>query len=132
MGAQLRMAREATRSLGPYDLGEQLGAGGMGLVYRARHRLLQQARAVKVLQPQLSADQAFLRLFYREARLAASLEHPGIVRVFDVGESDGQHYLAMALLDGRPLHHLLRAEGSMSASRAAGVIRQLSDALQYA
>jgi serine/threonine protein kinase len=106
------MALDVFRSLGPYDLGEQLGVGGMGFVYRAEHRLLEQPRALKILQPHLAADETFLRLFYREARLAASLEHPGIVRVFDVGEADGQHYLAMALLESRALHHLLRATTS--------------------
>jgi serine/threonine-protein kinase len=126
------MALEVSRSLGPYDLGEQLGVGGMGFVYRATHRLLQQPRALKVLQPHIASDETFLKLFYREARLAASLEHPGIVRVFDVGEADGEHYLAMALLDGRPLHRLLRADGSVPARRAAAIIRQLADALDYA
>jgi serine/threonine-protein kinase len=126
------MALETHRPLGSYDLGEELGVGGMGVVYRARHRLLDQPRAVKVLQPHLAADETFLRLFYREARLAASLEHPGIVRVFDVGEADGEHYLAMSLLDGQPLHKLLRANGPLPPARAATILRQLADALQYA
>jgi serine/threonine-protein kinase len=104
----------------------------MGVVYRATHRLLQQPRALKVPQPRSASDETFLKLFYREARLAASLKHPGIVRVFDVGEADGQHYLAMALLDGRPLHRLLRTDGSMPARRAATIVRQLADALDYA
>ncbi|MFN8637038.1 MAG: protein kinase [Chloroflexota bacterium] len=126
------MARESSQSIGPYDLGEQLGVGGMGFVYRAEHRLLRQPRAVKILQPHLAADETFLRMFYREARLAASLDHPNIVPVYDVGQADGQHYLAMALLDGRPLNQLLRASGPLPPDRAARVVRQLADALQYA
>jgi serine/threonine protein kinase len=57
------MALNVSRSLGLYDLGEQLGVGGMGFVYRAQHRLLEQPRAVKILQPHLAADETFLRLF---------------------------------------------------------------------
>src|SRR4051812_24980803 len=85
------------RALGPYDLTERLGAGGMGTVYRGVHRRLQRARAIKVLPSNLAADLTFVARFEQEARLAADLEHPNIVRIYDVDERDGIH-IAMELL----------------------------------
>src|SRR5262245_34001704 len=95
------------RSLGPYDLQEPLGSGGWGTVYRAVHRRLRQPRAVKVLPPQLALDAELVRRFEREANLAARLDHPQIVRIYDIGEADGLHYIAMQLIEGVSLRGLM-------------------------
>ncbi|MFN8633022.1 MAG: protein kinase [Chloroflexota bacterium] len=120
------------RQVGPYELHERLGAGGMGVVYRATHRRLRQPRAVKVLPANLAANRTFVERFEREARLAAELEHPNIVRVHDVGDHDGTHYLAMELLAGRSLGQLIREEAPVPLGRAVALLRQLAAALDFA
>lgn len=120
------------RTLGPYEIQAQLGAGGMGIVYRALHRRLGQYRAVKVLPGNLAADPALVMRFEREARLAAELDHPNIVRVFDVGDDNGMHYLVMALLSGRSLQQVLHDDQPIPTARAIELLRQLAAALDFA
>ena len=120
------------RVLGPYELRERLGAGGMGVVYRAMHQRLNQERAVKVLPVQLAADPVFITRFEREARLAAELRHPNIVIIHDIGEDRGIHYIAMELLEGRSLRQLILEDGALPLDRAVGLLRQLASALDFA
>jgi serine/threonine protein kinase len=133
-GAKARGAMDPLigRSLGPYDLVGRLGAGGMGTVYRAVHRLLDQPRALKVLPAHLAADETFVERFQREARTAARLRHPHIVMIYDVGEHDGAYYIAMELVEGRSLRQVLRAEGPLGLPRATRLLRQLAEALDFA
>ncbi|HMF11124.1 MAG TPA: serine/threonine-protein kinase, partial [Gemmataceae bacterium] len=88
--------------LGPYEIVGQLGAGGMGEVYRARDLRLDRAVAIKVVRRMPSSDRARAR-FWREARAAASVSHPNICQLYDVGDYDGELYLAMELLTGESL-----------------------------
>jgi len=89
---------------GKYRLVRQLGAGGMGIVYEADHIRLRQPFAIKILQPELASEHEFLMRFEREARAAASLRSPHVVRVFDVDASpEGLTYIVMELLEGRDL-----------------------------
>jgi tRNA A-37 threonylcarbamoyl transferase component Bud32 len=119
------------RRFGGYELLEQIGKGGMGVVYKARHLELGRLVAVKTIRGgHLTADAAVER-FRREARAAASLDHPGIVPVFEVGEVDGEHFFAMALVCGGSLHELL-AEGPLPPVEAAGLVRSVAEAVQYA
>src|SRR5215213_7127895 len=106
------------RTIGPYLLEARLGGGGMASVYRGRHHILDQARAVKVMSLSLAADEGFVHLFHREARLAAGLRHPNIVHIYDVGEQDGLHFLVMELLEGRSLLEIIRADHPLPLSRA--------------
>jgi serine/threonine protein kinase len=94
--------RPGTR-LGPYEIVSTLGAGGMGEVYRADDSRLGRAVALKLLPPDVSADEDRRQRFLREARAAARLTHPNVATVYDVGEADGRLYLAMELVDGRTL-----------------------------
>src|SRR5688500_7479187 len=91
------------RTVGPYRLEQRLGGGGMASVYRGVHQHLQIARAVKIMSPALAAHASFVRLFHREAQLAISLDHPNIVKVYDVGVDGLINYLVMELLEGRSL-----------------------------
>jgi eukaryotic-like serine/threonine-protein kinase len=120
------------RTLGPYELQARLGAGGMGVVYRALHRRLAQYRAVKVLPANLAGDPALVLRFEREARLAAELDHPNIVRLFDVNEHDGIHYLVMALLSGRSLQQILAEDRPLPLDRTLHLLGQLGAALDFA
>jgi len=94
--------------LGPYEVTELLGAGGMGEVYRARDTRLGRDVAIKVLPEHVAHDADALARFGREARAVASLSHPHIAALFDIGETDGTHYLVMELLEGETLAARLR------------------------
>ena len=120
------------RTLGPYDIEELLGGGGMATVYRGVHRSLGVQRAIKVMSSSLAANDSFVELFYREARLAAGLRHPNIVQMFDIARHDGQHYLVMELLKGRSLHEVIQQDAPLPLARVAHFVGQLADALDYA
>jgi len=120
------------QQLGPYELQSKLGAGGMGVVYRAVHRRLGQARAIKVLPTVFAHDEMFLQRFEREAKLASELRHPNIVMIYDIAEEKGVNYIVMELLDGPSLHEVIRQDGPLPLERAIGLLGQLADALDFA
>jgi serine/threonine-protein kinase len=125
-------AGEGVVIAGRYELGSQLGTGGMGVVWRGRDRRLARAVAVKVLsQSSVGSDVARTRLI-REARAAAALEHEGIIRVYDVGETDdGGAFLVMELIRGRSLRGVLEM-GTMKLGSRVDVIVQAARALHFA
>jgi len=104
----------------------------MGMVFRARDTHLNREVAVKVLPPELARDSDFVVRFRREAETAAGLDHPHIVAIYNIGEQDGVYYLAMRLLQGQPLNHLLRLSGALPLARALYITEQLARALDYA
>ena len=136
---RLEHHREAARELGSHRLGELLGRGGMGEVYRAEHRLLARPAAVKIVRPELlgAADpERFRRIvarFEREARVTARLCSPHTVAVYDFGVTDeGTFYYVMELLDGLDLDELVRENGPLPAGRAVSVLLQICDSLAEA
>lgn len=122
---------ENGRPFGQYELLEEIGRGGMGVVYRARHRSLGADVAIKMIRGSQLASADEVRRFYQEARVAASLSHAHIVRVHDVGECEGQHYLAMDLVEGPSLATLVESTGPAEAARAAGIVADVARAVQY-
>jgi serine/threonine-protein kinase len=120
------------RQLGRYTILALLGRGGMAAVYRARDTLLQRDVALKVLYPQYADETTLVERFKREAVLAAGLEHPNIVPVYDVGEQDGMVYIAMKLLDGRSLYDVLGERGTLGVGELLPLIDQVASALDYA
>jgi serine/threonine-protein kinase len=120
------------RTLGPYDLGDRIGTGGMALVYRGVHRALGMTRAVKVLLPTHATDPTLVERFRAEGKLASGLRHPNIVSIYDVGEENGLYYLVMDLVEGVSLRNLLEHERGLPLDRAVGMLRQLGSALDYA
>lgn len=124
-------AADTGRAFGEYDLLEEIGRGGMGVVYRARHRALQADVALKLIRGSQLADADELRRFYQEARIAAGLSHPQIVRVRDVGECAGQHYLAMDLVEGPHLGSLVADGGLPDPERTAEIMADVAAAVQY-
>ena len=114
-----------------YELGEELGRGGMGRVYRTHDRLLGRNVAVKILADDDLAEGDFARTCAREARAVGGLVHPGIVTVYDIGVHDGQSFLVMELVHGPTLRQLLR-DGPLSPARAVEIAAQVADALDYA
>ena len=118
---------------GKYRLEEQLGIGGMGTVYRARHLLIDRPVAVKVLNRLFVEDEAARTRFRREARAAGRLQHPNAVTVTDFGESqDGYVYLVMELLEGRTLRDVLAKEAPLDVARSVALMLQISAAVAAA
>ena len=116
-------------TLGTYRLVEVLGAGAMGTVYLAEPASGGERVALKVLSPDVAGDEAFRRRFVREAGYARSVEHPGIVRVLDAGESRGLPFIAMEYVDGVDLATLLGSERRLDPRRAVGLLTQVAEAL---
>ena len=119
-------------NLGKYEILEELGRGGFGVVYKARDVVLNRIVAVKVLHPNLVNDPGFVSRFRNEAQLAAQLDHPNIVPVYDFGEYQGLYYIAMAYMPGGSLKDLLQKEGSLPEGKVLTVLSQVSDGLSYA
>ncbi len=129
---RLRERVQEARQLGQYTLGERLGEGAMGIVYRASHALLQRPTAVKLLSEERVGDKCVAR-FEREVRLTAKLSHPNTVTVFDFGRTpDGIFYYAMELLDGATLETIVERTQAFSPARTAHIIAQTASALAEA
>ena len=115
-----------------YRLEEQIGRGGMAVVYRARDVQLGRNVALKLLAPVLALDDAFRQRFIRESRAAAAVDHPYIIPIFAAGESEGVLFIAMRYVQGGDVRTLLDAIGSLPPGRAAGIITQVALALDAA
>lgn len=112
-------------------LEEEIGRGGMGVVFRARDVALDRSRAVKVIAGEFSSDQVFAARFRREARIASSIEHPNVVPVFSAGEEAGRLYLVMRLVEGTDLASILTG-GPLSPDRAIELLRDVAAGLDTA
>jgi len=110
---------------------EFVGQGGMGAVYRARQKPLDRVVALKILPPGVGQDASFAERFVREAKALARLNHPGIVTLYEFGQTDGLFYFLMEFVDGVTLRHLLN-EGRVSPREALAIVPQICDALQFA
>src|SRR5437773_985189 len=116
---------------GDYELLEEIGRGGQGVVYRARQKSLNRTVALKVIGLGHWATEAHLKRFRREAEAAASLEHPCIVPIYEVGERDGSCYFSMKFIEGGHLDELVRRE-PMPPRRAAELIAKVASTVHYA
>lgn len=119
------------QTISHYRVLEKLGQGGMGVVYLAEDARLGRRVALKFLSEELSRDPRAIERFQREARAASALNHPHICAVYDIGEHDGQHFMAMELLEGASLQHLIAA-GALPADRVLELGIELADALEAA
>lgn len=118
--------------IGDYRLEAVLGRGGMGVVYRATDTRLGRKVALKLLPPELSQNRSFQARFLRESRLAASIDHPGVIPIYEAGDIGGQLYIAMRHVEGTDLAQLLRDEGALEPQRAVALVGQLAAALDAA
>ena len=125
-------APEPVAEFSSYELLGVLGHGGMGVVYRARHRQLERLVALKVLSPRLMATAEARRRFEREIRVLGGLHHPGIVMATDANRIDGAAYLVMELIDGVDMARLVRDGGPLTVAEACEAGRQIADALAAA
>lgn len=118
--------------LAGYRIDALIGRGGMAYVYRAVDQRLGRTVALKVLAPELSTDAEFRRRFLRESRLAASIDHPNVIPIYDAGETDGVLYIAMRFVEGSDLKALLAREPQLDIGRAVDIFAQVADALDAA
>ncbi|MEZ0230895.1 MAG: serine/threonine-protein kinase, partial [Planctomycetota bacterium] len=120
------------KRVGSYALGEELGRGGMGVVYRAFDTNLRRPVALKMILDASRADLEERERFEREARATAKLSHPGIVQVFDAGVHEGKPFLVMELVEGRSFETVLSGKEALTPRRVAEVVRGVAEALQHA
>lgn len=115
-----------------YELVEKVGEGGMGLVYKAKDHLLNRFVAVKILKPELTEDEEFINKFKKESLSSASLSHPNIVNIYDVGVEDGIYYIVMEFVKGKTLKQVIKEKAPMLYSEVISISRQICLALEHA
>ena len=127
------MGEEAAlpRAFGDYVLVDEIGRGGMGVIYRARHLPLNRIVAVKMILHGPFANPAFVKRFRAEAEAVATLQHPHIVAIHEVGERDGCHFFSMDLVEGRNLAELVR-EHPLPAAVSARYLKAIAEAIEFA
>ena len=130
--APVRTLPQVGDQVAGYRIERQLGRGGMGLVYLAEQVRLRRWVALKLIVPELAEDEDFRRRFERESQMAASLDHPNVIPVYEAGDADGALFISMRYVDGHDLRALIRAGGPMDAGRVAGLVGQLGSALDAA
>lgn len=123
---------EPPASIDEYDLLAELGRGGMGRVYRARHRRMDREVAIKMLNPDLLADAGALRRFHREVTMAAKLVHPNIVTAYDAREHDGLHFLVMEYVRGHDLKSVVADQGQLPVRTTIDYVIQAAKGLECA
>ncbi|MGO4887829.1 Stk1 family PASTA domain-containing Ser/Thr kinase [Anaerobacillus sp. MEB173] len=117
---------------GRYEILETIGGGGMANVYKAMDIILDRHVAVKVLRPQFSDDDEFIKRFHREAQAATSLSHPNIVNIFDVGEEDNLYFIVMEYVEGPTLKQLIQQKGSLPLEDIVHIMSQIASAISHA
>ncbi|WP_254508389.1 serine/threonine-protein kinase [Anatilimnocola floriformis] len=124
-------ARAPARQFGNYDLVDTIAKGGMGIVYKAKHRKLNRIVALKMILSGQFADELEVQRFYAEAEAAARLRHPNIVGIHDIGECEGQHYFSMDYIEGKSLSDLLKDQ-ALQPRHAAKLMEAIASAMHYA
>ena len=115
-----------------YEIKSQLGSGGTALVYMGVDLLLGRKVTIKILRPEFASEEQFVLRFRKEAQAVASLSHPNIVSIYDVGFQDDVHYIVMEYVDGPNLKAYIREHGSLSIPDSVSIAAQLLDGLQHA
>jgi serine/threonine protein kinase len=118
--------------IGQYMIDSYIGRGGMGVVYRAEHGHLGRHVALKLLAPELADNESFRERFVRESRVAARVDHPNVIPIYEAGESDGRYFIAMRYVDGLDLREILHTRGPLDLERALAVLTQVAGALDAA
>jgi serine/threonine protein kinase len=127
-GSQLQPGQ----TIAGYRIETPIGRGGMGAVYRAQEEGLGRKVALKVIAPELAADERFRERFLRESRIAASLDHPHVIPIYQAGDRDGLLFLAMRYVEGTDLQKLIAEEGALEPRRTVELVSQVAEALDAA
>ncbi len=115
-----------------YRIEALIGRGGMGAVYRAQEEGLGRKVALKVIAPELAQDERFRERFLRESRIAASLDHPHVIPIYQAGDEDGLLFLAMRYVEGSDLAKVVAEDGALEPKRAVDLLSQIAEALDAA
>ncbi|SFG36894.1 serine/threonine protein kinase [Desulfotomaculum arcticum] len=115
-----------------YEIIEKIGGGGMAIVYKGKDTYLNRIVTIKILRPEFTSDEDFIKRFRREAQAVARLSHPNIVNIHDVGQEDAIHYLVMEYVRGDNLREIIRKNGCLSPAEATRFAIQVCDALEHA
>ena len=115
-----------------YEIIEEVGTGGMSVVYKAKCHVLNRYVAIKVLKPEFADDKSFVSKFRVEAQSAAGLSHPNIVNVYDVGEENGYYYIVMELVEGITLKEYIQQNGRLPYATALNFITQICSGIEAA
>jgi serine/threonine-protein kinase len=126
------MQLDVGSQLGPYRIEGYIGRGGMGVVYRAEHIHLGRQVALKLLAPELAENESFRERFVRESRVAARVDHPNVIPIYEASESEGRYFIAMRYVDGLDLREILHSGGPLDLERAITVLTQVAGALDAA
>jgi serine/threonine protein kinase len=129
---QLMLGKWRRFNIGKYKVLERLGQGGMGSVFLCEHKLMRRRVAVKVLPTAKAEDPSSLERFYREARAVAALDHPNIVRAYDIDQDDNLHFLVMEYVDGASLQEIVKKVGPLDVLRTCHYMRQAALGLAHA
>src|SRR5438093_1123926 len=119
-------------TIGKYKVLERLGSGGMGSVFLCEHKFMRRRVAVKVLPTAKAADPSSLERFYREAKCAAAVDHPNLVRTYDIDQDETLHFIVMEYVDGASFQDIVRKSGPLSLERACHYISQAAQGLDHA
>ncbi|MBE7466187.1 MAG: protein kinase [Planctomycetes bacterium] len=131
-GSRTRQTLMTRRKVGPFELLQKLGEGGMGAVYKARDTQMDRIVALKVIKPEFTSNKLFVERFKREVRATGQLNHPHIVSAYAAGEAEGVFYLAMEFVEGQSLIGALQSLGKLPESKAIEIVRAVGDALGHA
>ena len=115
-----------------YEIIEKIGNGGMATVYKAKCHVLNRYVAVKVLRDEFTTDEEFIKRFAAEAQSAASLTHPNIVSIYDVGHEDNLYYIVMELIKGKTLKQIINEDGKLPWKWSLNIASQIASALETA
>ena len=124
--------RSGVLVIGDYHVLDVIGSGGMGQVYKARHRIMKRLVAIKIMHTERASNPKLVQRFYREVEAVSRLTHPNIVTAYDAGETPGGLYLAMEYVDGVDLSVILQSVGSLSVNQAVNITLQVARGLAYA
>jgi serine/threonine-protein kinase len=128
---QLLTGRGPSLAIGPYRILERLGEGGVGQVFKARHRLLHRVVALKLIRPERVTHPTTVGRFQREVQVAAQLDHPNVVRAYDAAEQAGTYYFAMQYVEGADLARVVKERGPLSVAQACHCLAQAARGLQH-
>ncbi|MDE3179331.1 MAG: protein kinase, partial [Acidobacteriota bacterium] len=126
------MSSKVTQKFGKYEITGELGQGGMGVVYKARDPVIGRLVALKTLTAEVGNDPELLKRFYREAQSAGSLQHPNIVTIYDMGESEGRPYIAMEYVEGESLQKIIGRHASLPLALKLKIVSQFCQGLDHA
>src|SRR3954465_13898219 len=126
------MQLDVGSQLGAYRIEDYIGRGGMGVVYRAEHVGLGRQVALKLLAPELAENPSFRERVGREARLAAAIDPPNVIPIYEAGEADGVYFIAMRYVDGVDLREMLHTQGRLDVEHSLLVLGQVAGALDAA